>query len=450
MGGKESKMAESDEDKNIEQWKIRRLIKSLEEARGNGTSMISLIVPPKDDVARANKMLGDEFGTATNIKSRVNRLSVLSAIKSTQERLKLYNRVPKNGLVVYCGTILTEDNKEKKVTIDFEPFKPINTSLYLCDNKFHTEALQSLLQSDDKFGFIIMDGNGTLFGTLSGNTRETIHKVSVELPKKHGRGGQSAMRFARLRLEKRHNYVVKIAELANSLYLTNDRINVTGLILAGSADFKNVLSANDVFDGRLNCKIISIVDIAYGGENGFNQAIELAAPALGNVKFIHEKKLIGQYFEEIAQDSGKYCFGVEDTLKALEMGAVETLMCWEELPTMRLTFQPLPGTEDDIVKILTVEQMEDDSHYKDEETGTDLEVKEKKTLVEWVCEKYKDFGAAFEFVTNKSTEGSQFCRGFGGIGGLLRYKVDFMEMDWGEAMEDDEDAAEQDYEDCFI
>ena len=109
--------------------------------------MISLILPPKDDVARAQKMLGDEFGTAQNIKSRVNRLSVLSAIKSTQERLKLYHRVPKFGLVVYCGTILTEENKEKKVTIDFEPFKPINTSLYLCDNKFHTEALQALLQA---------------------------------------------------------------------------------------------------------------------------------------------------------------------------------------------------------------------------------------------------------------------------------------------------------------
>lgn len=48
--------------------------------------------------------------------------------------------VPPNGLVVYCGTIVTDDGKEKKVNIDFEPFKPINTSLYLCDNKFHTEV----------------------------------------------------------------------------------------------------------------------------------------------------------------------------------------------------------------------------------------------------------------------------------------------------------------------
>ena len=49
--------------------------------------------------------------------------------------------VPTNGLVVYCGTIVTDDGKEKKVNIDFEPFKPINTSLYLWDNKFHTEVI---------------------------------------------------------------------------------------------------------------------------------------------------------------------------------------------------------------------------------------------------------------------------------------------------------------------
>ena len=57
-------------------------------------------------------------------------------------------QVPPNGLVVYTGTVVTEEGKEKKVNIDFEPFKPINTSLYLCDNKFHTEALNELLESD--------------------------------------------------------------------------------------------------------------------------------------------------------------------------------------------------------------------------------------------------------------------------------------------------------------
>lgn len=205
---------ETSADRNVEIWKIKKLIKSLEMARGNGTSMISLIIPPKDQISRVSKMLADEFGTASNIKSRVNRLSVLGAITSVQHRLKLYTKVPPNGLVIYCGTIVTEEGKEKKVNIDFEPFKPINTSLYLCDNKFHTEALTALLADDNKFGFIVMDGNGALFGTLQGNTREVLHKFTVDLPKKHGRGGQSALRFARLRMEKRHNYVRKVAEVA--------------------------------------------------------------------------------------------------------------------------------------------------------------------------------------------------------------------------------------------
>ena len=58
--------------------------------------------------------------------------------------------MPPNGLVIYTGTVMTDDGKEKRLNIDFEPFKPINTSLYLCDNKFHTEALNELLESDSK------------------------------------------------------------------------------------------------------------------------------------------------------------------------------------------------------------------------------------------------------------------------------------------------------------
>lgn len=80
-----------------------------------------------------------------------------------------------------------------------------------------------------------MDGNGSLYGVVSGNTREVLYKFMVDLPKKHGRGGQSALRFARLRLEKRHNYVRKVAELAVQFFINpqTSRPNVVGLILAG-------------------------------------------------------------------------------------------------------------------------------------------------------------------------------------------------------------------------
>lgn len=51
------------------------------------------------------------------------------------------------------------------------------------------------------------------------------------------------------------------------------------------------------------------MDVSYGGDNGFNQAIELSQEALTNVKFVQEKKLIAKFFDQIAQDTGKYCFG---------------------------------------------------------------------------------------------------------------------------------------------
>lgn len=426
---------DSNADRNVEIWKIKKLIKSLEAARGNGTSMISLIIPPKDQISRVSKMLADEFGTASNIKSRVNRLSVLGAITSVQHRLKLYTKVPPNGLVIYCGTIVTEEGKEKKVNIDFEPFKPINTSLYLCDNKFHTEALSALLADDNKFGFIVMDGNGALFGTLQGNTREVLHKFTVDLPKKHGRGGQSALRFARLRMEKRHNYVRKVAEVATQLYISNDKPNIAGLILAGSADFKTELSQSDMFDPRLQAKVLKLVDVSYGGENGFNQAIELSAEVLSNVKFIQEKKLIGRYFDEISQDTGKYCFGVEDTLKALEMGSVEILIAWENLDIVRYVLKNHTTDEEKILH-LTPEQEKDKTHFVDKETGVELELIESMPLLEWLANNYKTFGATLEIITDKSQEGSQFVKGFGGIGGILRYRVDFQSLELCDGIDD--------------
>lgn len=245
-----------------------------------------------------------------------------------------------------------------------------------------------------------MDGNGALFGTLSGNTRDVIHKFSVDLPKKHGRGGQSALRFARLREEKRHNYVRKVAELAVQNYITQDKVNVAGLILAGSADFKNDLNQSDMFDNRLQSKVIKVVDVSYGGENGFNQAIELAGETLSNVKFIQEKKLIGKYFDEISLDSGKVCYGVEDTLKAMEASACEVLIVYENLEITRWILKSSTGSE--VILHTNKGQEANREMFMDKETGQEMELVDQGSFLEWLAESYKDFGATLEFVSDRS------------------------------------------------
>ncbi len=422
-------------DHNIEQWRIKKLINSLNTARGNGTSMISLIIPPKDQISRITRLLTEEHGTATNIKSRVNRLSVLSAITSAQQRLKLYSRVPPNGLVIYVGTVITE-GKEKKVAIDFEPFKPINTSLYLCDNKFHTEALQELLENEESFGFVIMDGNGTLFGTLCGNTKTTLYKFTVDLPKKHNKGGQSATRFAHIRLEKHHHYISKVGELCTKYFISDNLPNVSGLVFAGCANFKSDLCKSDHLDPRLKKIILTIVDVSYNEENGFNEAIELSSELLKGVKFVQEKKLLSQYFTEIAKDAGKICYGLRDTMYALDIGAVETIIAWENLDIVRAEI-----CDKDSVEYLTPEQ------------AAERDCVEKMPLLEWLANNYQQFGASLQFVTDCSQEGSQFCKGFSGIGGMLRYKVD-IESELGidndeDLLNDDEDLLNDD-EEFFI
>jgi len=273
-----------------------------------------------------------------------------------------------------------------------------------------------------------MDGNGCLYGTVQGSQREVLHKFSVDLPKKHGRGGQSALRFARLRLEKRHNYVRKVAELATQLFVPDGQMpNVQGIILAGSAEFKTQLMRSDLFDPRLQKIVVKMVDVSYGGENGFNQAIELSADALSNVKLMKEKKLLQKYMDEISQDTGRYCFMVKDTLHALDLGAVEDLIIWDNLETERYRLKNI-STGEETIKHLSKEQESDDSHFRDPVTGVELEVADKEPLVEWFANNYKNFGCNLEFVTDRSSEGTQFVKGFGGIGGILRWKVDFAEL----------------------
>ena len=105
--------------------------------------------------------------------------------------------------------------------------------------------------------------------TVQCSNREVLHKFSVDLPKKqHGRGGPLALRFARLRLEKRHNYVRKAAEMATALFVPDGhRPNVQGIVLAGSVDFKSELMRSDLFDPRLQKIVLKMVDFSYGGES---------------------------------------------------------------------------------------------------------------------------------------------------------------------------------------
>ena len=163
------------------------------------------------------------------------------------------------------------------------------------------------------------------------------------------------------------------------------------------------------------------------------------------MKFVQEKRLIQKYFDEISQDTGKYCFGIDDTLKALELGAVETLIVWENLDITRYVLRNAAGGMslfkactlvlnnhsflEEIIIHASKEQEKNREKFMDKSTGLEMEqASEPESLLEWFADRYKEFGANLEFVTNRSQEGAQFVKGFGGIGGILRYKVDLQTL----------------------
>lgn len=124
---------------------------------------------------------------------------------------------------------------------------------------------------------------------------------------------------------------------------------------------------------------------------------------------------------------------MKDTLIALESSAISTLIVFEELEGERLEMRD-PSTDENIIKFFTKDQLQDDNNLKTKD-GTPYDITDRIDLVEWLATNYTNYGAKLDFVTDRSQEGMQFVKGFGGIGGLLRYKLNF------------DDFIEEDYED---
>src|SRR3989338_561023 len=410
---------EDQENDDIERWKMKKMVDELKDMKGDGTSLITYIIPKGTQIAQATNMLNMEYGTISNIKSKVNRKSVDDAITSIQQRMKLYNKIPKNGLIIYAGNVIDNNGHDKRLLIDLEPYKAINTSLYRCDNRFHIEAIENLIDSNEKYGFIIVDGSETLYGTLSGNNKEILKKFTISLPGKHNKGGQSSNRFARIREEKRHEYIKRVSEMATDIFINNNKPIINGLVVAGFAHFKTELTQPDFLDQRLYNILLKIVDIQYGGISGFNEAIGLAEDCLSNLKFVKEKKIISSFFSEISLNSSKFIFGIDDTIAALEMGAIEHLIVWENLDIWR--HEILSSSDKPDILFLPSKSLPSDDKSHQSHT-------ESISLLDWLTFNYKKLNFHLHFITNKSSEGSQFVSGFGGIGGILRYPIDFSEL----------------------
>jgi len=111
--------------------------------------------------------------------------SVLAALATVQQKLRQYTIVPDNGLAIFAGLLSSDDGRDKKIIIEYEPFKPFQKENYWCGERFLTEELCDLVESEQgsKYGFIILDGSEALFGKLAGNHRTYFTVFLFRFPK---------------------------------------------------------------------------------------------------------------------------------------------------------------------------------------------------------------------------------------------------------------------------
>lgn len=83
---------------------------------------------------------------------------------------------------------------------------------------------------------------------------------------------------------------LQVAEQTTQYFITNDRPNVAGLVLAGSADFKTELGQSDMFDQRLKAIILLTVDVSYGAAPPWAPHTAALPPAAAD-SILHDAKL---------------------------------------------------------------------------------------------------------------------------------------------------------------
>lgn len=90
--------------------------------------------------------------------------------------------------------------------------------------------------------------NEALFGILHGNVRHVIITLAIEVPTKCGYGGSKLKRTARVQAEQKLKNVEKIRETARQCFITNDEVNVIGIILATETTYENEFQQLNAFD----------------------------------------------------------------------------------------------------------------------------------------------------------------------------------------------------------
>jgi len=382
-------------------------------------------VPPDRQISEVVSMLKQEYGTASNIKSTTTRKNVQDAIVKVTQRLKLFKKVPENGLVIFCGAIPQNGPGSERIeTYVIPPPEPIQVYLYRCDSRFHTEHLQEFLKAKETYGIIVIDASATTYAILQGKRLEIMEKITSGVPGKFRAGGQSARRFERQREAKLMSYFKRVGEHADKIFLPLS--DLKSLLIGGPGPTKYDFQKGSYLHYTLKDKIIATIDTAYVHEQGVEEVVERSPEILRRIRYVEEKRIMQGFLYEIGHDTGLATYGESEVRRSLKSGVVKTLLLSEGLNVVRVTVK---CTSCDYTKQETMK-----NHLlPDFEQGLNgktcpkcniptLVAADAKDLIDDLAELAEETGTDVEIISVETEEGQMLKNSFGGIAAILRYK----------------------------
>lgn len=413
-------MAESDAHKRYE---FKRQLEELRSKKGRGTELISLYIPQDKQISDVVAQLRDEHGQAANIKSKITRTNVQSALESLMSRLRYFPRSPVKGVVLFTGAVDVGSNKTDLQSFTVEPPEPLISYKYHCDSAFFLEPLEDMLADKMTYGLLVLDRREATVGLLKGKHIETRDHMTSTVPGKQRKGGQSAHRFQQLRLIAIHDFYKRIGDAASKVFLTVDHKDLEAVLIGGPSPTKEEFEDGEFLHHELEKKILGLFDVSYTDESGLTELVDNAADALMNLDVIKEKKLMERFLKELVGDNGLAAYGEEEVRQNLQMGSVEVLLMSEDLRRERIDTQCTQCGDVDAVTVTRRAGEDLPELVPCKKCGAAVKATGSVDVVDELSTLADQMSTQIEFISTDFEEGAQLMNAFGGMAAILRYKT---------------------------
>ncbi len=356
--------------------KLRKFIKELASIRGRHTELISVYVPAGYDINKIIQHMEEEQGTASNIKDKTTRTHVIDSLERAIRHLRLFKKTPENGIAVFSGNASERDNVVDIKVWSLETPEPLKFRLYRCDQTFVIDPLKEMLEHKETYGLIVLDRREATIGLLRGTSISQLINITSGVPGKSGAGGQSSRRYERIREGMTKEFFVRIGELANKYFL-DIKMTLKGILIGGPGPTKEEFFAGDYLNNEIKQKVLALQDQTYTDETGLHDLVDKSKEILAKEIIIKEKQLMQRFFEMLAKTPEKVSYGSNETKKALDFAAVDTLLLSDDL---------------------------------------------EESIIEEFIAKAESTNAKVELISTETREGQQL-KDLGGIGAILRYAL---------------------------